>query len=108
MEQNAQPLVTSSTKRELYARRGGLKTQLIQGILTTKEIEKQLQKHGKIRQPERQALLNIFCDVSMDPDWHEESVIFELYNQRIPIVEFLSLMSSDSEWSHMANKKQME
>ena len=44
----------------------------------------------------------------MDPDWHEESVIFELYNQRIPINEFMSLMSSDNEWSHMANKKQME
>ena len=49
--------------------------------------------------------MQIFRDVSQDPEWFDESTMFELYKQRIPITEFMALLSADVEWSHMASKR---
>lgn len=50
----------------------------------------------------------IFTDVKNDPNWHFESTIYDMYQKRIPVVEILSLLASDSSWSHMATKEQSE
>ena len=55
---------------------------------------------------DREALLQIFSDIQDDPNWFKDSVLYDLYSKRVPIQEFLELMSSDSNWSHMADKKQ--
>lgn len=39
----------------------------------------------------------IFKDVVDDPTWFEESVIFHLYEERIPVTEFFSLLSADDQ-----------
>ena len=54
---------------------------------------------------ERDKLMAIFKDVVDDPTWFEESVIFHLYEERIPVTEFFSLLSADDQQSHLANKK---
>lgn len=51
-------------------------------------------------------MLSIFRDVNDDPSWFEESTLYELYDQRIPLTEIFSLLTCDKEWSHMATKKQ--
>lgn len=53
-------------------------------------------------------LAKIFTDVVDDPEWESESAIFELYENRIPILELLSLLTSDSKWAHVADKGQYE
>ena len=32
--------------------------------------------------------------------------MYELYQKRISVLEFLSLLSADTDWSHMASQKQ--
>ena len=36
----------------------------------------------------------------------EGTLLHELFQARIPITEFISLFSSDPEWTHMADKAQ--
>ena len=61
-----------------------------------------------MRPADREALLQIFRDVAQDPDWFDESLMCNLYQQRIPITEFMALFSADDDWSHMATKQQSE
>ena len=51
-------------------------------------------------------LRQIFREVESDPTWFEDSFLYELYSKRIPIDEFMSLLTSDDEWSHLANEMQ--
>lgn len=51
-----------------------------------------------------QSLVHILSSEFEDPTWMEGSLLHELFQQRIPIVEFISLFTSDAEWSHMADK----
>ena len=67
-----------------------------------------MQKFGKIHDEEKDVIRDIFTDIQDDPDWHEESTIYDHYNKRIPVKEIFSLLSSDKQWSYMANKQQTE
>ena len=51
-------------------------------------------------------MYNIFREIVEDPSWHDESILYAVYSNRIPIVEFLALIASDPNWSHLANKAQ--
>lgn len=55
---------------------------------------------------ERDALLNIFKDATDDPDWFEQSMHFDVFNERIPITDFFHLLTSDAEWTTIASKAQ--
>ena len=69
-------------------------------------LEKRLLRdYAKMAARERDKLLTIFRDIADDPNWFEESVMFHLYEERIPVTEFFSLLSSDDQQSHLANKK---
>ena len=59
-----------------------------------------------ILQEDREALVQIFKDIHDDPNWFEDSVLYDLFSKRVPIQEFMDLMVSDSEWTHLADKKQ--
>lgn len=67
-----------------------------------------MNRFQKIKEEDKQILINIFTNIKDDPNWTEDSFLAELFNSRISIAEFLGLMASDREWSHMANKKQTE
>lgn len=67
-----------------------------------------MNRFQKIKEEDRQILINIFMNIEDDPNWTEESFLAELFNSRISIAEFFSLLASDRDWSHMANKKQAE
>ena len=69
-------------------------------------LEKRLLRdYAKMAARERDKLLTIFRDIADDPNWFEESVMFHLYEERIPVTEFFSLLSADDQQSHLANKK---
>lgn len=54
---------------------------------------------------DRDLLVKIFEDTGDDPEWQEESVLYKLFCNRISVVEFLSLISADENWTHFASKK---
>lgn len=49
------------------------------GLGSVADIEKRLQRYGKIQPKDKAALMQIFRDVSQDPEWFDESAMFELY-----------------------------
>ena len=53
-------------------------------------------------------ILNILTTIEDDPNWEEDSFFIHIFNNRIQISEFFGMLVSDREWSHMANKKQMD
>jgi hypothetical protein len=69
-------------------------------------LDPRLFRYGSIRAEDVEALKRIFDDSEEKQNFPEESVLRELLRQRIPITEFLSLLVSDSSWSHVANKSQ--
>ena len=76
-------------------------------IESLEDINSRLKKFGKIREEDRKLLYKIFQDVSSDPNWYEESIVYGIYKERIPVQEILGLLSADDDWSHMASKKQV-
>ena len=89
-----------------HSQAGSLKTG--SGLGSAAEIEARLKRYGRMRPEDKEALLQIFRDVAQDPDWFDESLMCNLYEQRIPIAEFMALFSADEDWSHMATKQQSE
>lgn len=71
------------------------------------QFEKRLGRFGKFNEQDKERLLQIFIETKDDPEWFAESVFYDLYQKRIPINDFLSLLSSDPLWSHMATSKQV-
>ena len=69
-------------------------------------MDQRLRKHQHIRDADREAMHNIFLEIVEDPSWHDESILYDVYANRIPVVDFLALIASDPEWSHLANKAQ--
>jgi len=59
-----------------------------------------------LHQEDKEKLIGMFSEIEDDPMWFQDSPLFLLYSQRIPILEFFSLLSSDSEWSQVANSHQ--
>jgi hypothetical protein len=53
---------------------------------------------------DREALMTIFREVSDEPDWQDNSVLYEMYKKRIPVTEFIMLLN-DPEWAFIADKK---
>ena len=78
-----------------------------QAAMSQSKFERRLRRFGKINQADTDQLVQIFQETKDDPDWFIESLIYKLYSERIPISEFLGLISSDDSWSHMASAKQM-
>ena len=72
------------------------------------DLENRLKRYKNIHPEDREALGRIFQDISDDPDWYEDSFLFEIFSKRIPAYEFISLFFSDEQWSHIANKKQSD
>lgn len=62
--------------------------------------------NNEFHEEEFNKLQEIFKEVDQDPNWFEDSILYELYSNRIGIEEFLGLLVSDSEWSYIANKQQ--
>ena len=50
----------------------------------------------------------MFEDLNNDPDWYEESVLFNMLSKRIPASEFMDILTADSGWTHIAGKKHTE
>lgn len=59
-----------------------------------------------LQEEEQEKLKLIFQEVSEDKNWFENSIMYDLYCQRISAVEFLTLLASDSEWSYLATQQQ--
>lgn len=73
------------------------------------QMARKIKKFYKINEEDREMLQNIFTSYEEeDPNWEEDSFFLEIFNSRIQIVEFFGMLVSDHEWSHLANKKQME
>lgn len=75
-------------------------------IGVSSQFEKRLGRFGKFNEQDKERLLQIFIETKDDPEWFAESVFFDLYQKRIPINEFLQMISSDPLWTHMATSKQ--
>ena len=56
----------------------------------------------RIKEEDKELLINIFTNIQDDPNWTEDSFLMELFNSRISIAEFFGLLAADREWSHMA------
>ena len=72
------------------------------------QVAKKLNKFHKINEEDRELLLNIFTTITDDPNWEEDSFFFQIFESRISISEFFSMLVADREWSYIANKKQTE
>lgn len=58
-----------------------------------------------IKSTELDKLIKIFEEIRDNPNWYHESNLYQLYKQRITITEFFDLMSTDRDYSHLANKE---
>ena len=47
-------------------------------------------------------------DASDDPEWCEESMLYEMFRSRIPTTEFIDLFTSDKNWTHFAKKSHFD
>ena len=61
---------------------------------------------GSLQEEELAMLKQIFKEVESDPQWFENSVLYELYSNRISMEEFMNLLTSDEQWSYLANDQQ--
>ena len=83
----------------------GEKAKLLAAKLTRK-IEKFVKANTTLSDNDKYLLLEIFKDVADDPSWYEESILYEIYCQRIDVKEIMSLFTCDSHNTHWASKKQ--
>lgn len=74
-------------------------------VLRKRMLRELRHQKGKVPQDLIDKLMNIFSEVSEDPEWHEDSYIYNLYQDRVPIQELLSLFTCDKEYSYVASKK---
>ena len=74
------------------------------GNAKIKAVLDRIQKFGTIHDEEKEMLTDIFTEVQDDPSWKDESTMFDKYNNRISIQEIFSLLTSDANWSNIANK----
>ena len=35
----------------------------------------------------KQAIINIFQEIFEDPGWHDESILYDIYESRIPVIK---------------------
>lgn len=69
-------------------------------------MQNRIQRLKNVPEEEQEALLKIFKDATDDPEWFEKSAHFDVFSQRIPIIDFIHLLTLDSKWQKIASKAQ--